>query len=61
MPSWFLLPLFIFGCTLVPPLFVLGGTMSPRLALTAWWFFARYLLVLAVPAIMVALVLFAEG
>jgi hypothetical protein len=47
MPSWLILPAFIVGCTLVVPLFVLGNTGSPRAALSAWWFFAKYMLVLA--------------
>jgi len=50
MPSWLLLSLFIAGCTLVVPLFVLGNTQSGRRAFEAWWFFAKYLLALAVPA-----------
>jgi hypothetical protein len=54
MPSWLKLALFIFACTMVAPLFVLGNTASPRAALGAWWFFARYLLALAVPTIIVS-------
>lgn len=55
MPHWLILPVFIFGCTLVPPVIVWCGSTNWRHAWRAWWFFSRYLLVLAVPAAVIAL------
>lgn len=52
MPSWLTLTLFILGCTMVVPIFVWGNTMNWRRALEAWWEFARYLLLLASPALL---------
>jgi hypothetical protein len=46
---------FILGCTLVVPLWVLGHTQNLRTAFHAWWSFAKYLLALAVPAIIIGL------
>lgn len=48
MPSWLLLALFIFGCTLTVPAFVWLGSQSLRQAFYAWWFFFRYMLAFAV-------------
>jgi hypothetical protein len=56
MPSWLILSLFIFGCTLVVPVFVWGNSGSFKRAVEAWWFFARYLLALAALAIVAHLI-----
>jgi hypothetical protein len=45
-----LLILVIFGWTLTVPFFVWCQSTSVRQAWAAWWFFARYLLCIAVPA-----------
>jgi hypothetical protein len=50
-----LLVLVIFGCTLVPAVFVWGNSGSFRTAVSVWWSFSRYLLVLAVPGIITSI------